>query len=38
VLSDEDRTTLLGLARDVVAAAANGRELPNLRNPNGPLR
>lgn len=38
MLSDEDRKTLLGLARDAVAAAADGRELPTLRNPNGPLR
>jgi len=38
VLSDEDRKTLLGLARDAVAAAASGNDLPTLRNPNGPLR
>lgn len=38
MLSDEDRKTLLGLARDAVAAAAGGDELPTLRNPNGPLR
>jgi len=38
VLSDEDRKTLLGLARDAVAAAASGDDLPTLRNPNGPLR
>jgi AmmeMemoRadiSam system protein A len=38
VLSDEDRKTLLGLARDSVAAAASGNDLPTLRNPNGPLR
>jgi AmmeMemoRadiSam system protein A len=38
VLSDEDRKTLLELARDSVAAAASGTELPTLRNPNGPLR
>jgi len=38
VLSDEDRKTLLGLARDAVAAAAGGDDLPTLRNPNGPLR
>lgn len=38
MLSDEDRKTLLGLARDAVAAAASGDELPTLRNPNGPLR
>jgi len=38
VLSDEDRKTLLGLARDAVAAATGGDHLPTLRNPNGPLR
>jgi len=38
VLSDEDLKTLLGLARDAVAAAASGDDLPTLRNPNGPLR
>ena len=38
MLSDEDRKTLLGLARDAVAAAAGGDDLPTLRNPNGPLR
>ena len=38
MLSDEDRKTLLGLARDAVAAAASGDDLPTLRNPNGPLR
>jgi AMMECR1 domain-containing protein len=38
VLSDEDRKTLLELARDAVAAAAGGDDLPTLRNPNGPLR
>lgn len=38
MLFDEDRNTLLGLARDAVAAAAGGDELPTLRNPNGPLR
>jgi len=38
VLSDEDRKTLLELARNSVAAAASGRELPTLKNPNGPLR
>ena len=38
MLSDEDRQTLLGLARDAVAAAASGDDLPTLRNPNGPLR
>ena len=38
MLSPEDRTTLLGLARQTVEAAASGRDLPNLRNPNGPLR
>ena len=38
MLSDEDRQTLLDLARQTVAAAARGGDLPNLRNPNGPLR
>jgi len=38
VLSDEDKKTLLGLARETVAAAAGGHDLPNLRNPSGPLR
>jgi AmmeMemoRadiSam system protein A len=38
VLSPEDRTTLLDLARETVAAAASGGDLPNLRNPSGPLR
>jgi AmmeMemoRadiSam system protein A len=38
VLSDEDQKTLLGLARETVAAAAGGHDLPNLRNPSGPLR
>ncbi len=38
MLSDEDRKTLLELARDAVAAAASGDDLPTLRNPNGPLR
>jgi len=38
VLSEEDRKTLLDLARETVAAAASGNDLPNLRNPNGPLR
>ena len=38
MLSPEDRTTLLGLARQTVEAAASGSDLPNLRNPNGPLR
>lgn len=38
MLSDEDRKTLLELARDAVAAAAGGDDLPTLRNPNGPLR
>ena len=37
MLSDEDRKTLLELARDAVAAAASGHDLPTLRNPNGPL-
>jgi AmmeMemoRadiSam system protein A len=38
VLSPEDRKTLLDLARETVAAAARGDDLPNLRNPSGPLR
>ena len=38
MLSDEDQKTLLGLARETVAAAAGGHDLPNLRNPSGPLR
>jgi len=38
VLSQEDRATLLDLARQTVAAAAGGSDLPTLRNPNGPLR
>jgi AmmeMemoRadiSam system protein A len=38
VLSSEDRTVLLDLARQTVVAAARGDELPNLRNPSGPLR
>ena len=38
MLSPEDRTTLLGLARQTVEAAASGSDLPNLRNPSGPLR
>ncbi len=38
MLSDEDRKTLLELARDAVAAAASDDDLPTLRNPNGPLR
>ncbi|HVR83479.1 MAG TPA: AMMECR1 domain-containing protein, partial [Planctomycetota bacterium] len=38
MLSDEDRKTLLGLAREAVAAAASGDDHPTLRNPNGPLR
>ena len=38
MLSGEDRRTLLDLARQTVAAAAGGSDLPNLRNPNGPLR
>jgi AmmeMemoRadiSam system protein A len=37
VLSAEDKQTLLDLARQTVAAAARGDDLPNLRNPNGPL-
>ncbi|HEV3026823.1 MAG TPA: AmmeMemoRadiSam system protein A [Planctomycetota bacterium] len=37
MLSDEDRKTLLGLAREAVAAAASGDDHPTLRNPNGPL-
>lgn len=38
MLSAEDKTALLDLARRTVAAAASGDDLPNLRNPNGPLR
>jgi uncharacterized protein len=38
VLSDADKKTLLDLARQTVAAAASGNDLPNLRNPDGPLR
>lgn len=38
MLSPEDRNTLLELARQTVAAAAGGGDLPTLRNPNGPLR
>lgn len=38
MLSPEDRNTLLDLARQTVAAAASGGDLPNLRNPSGPLR
>jgi AmmeMemoRadiSam system protein A len=38
VLTPEDRATLLDLARQTVAAAAGGSDLPTLRNPNGPLR
>ena len=38
MLSQEERATLLDLARQTVAAAAGGSDLPTLRNPNGPLR
>ena len=38
MLSAEDRQSLLDLARQTVAAAASGDDLPNLRNPSGPLR
>jgi AmmeMemoRadiSam system protein A len=38
VLAPKDRKTLLDLARESVAAAAGGNDLPNLRNPSGPLR
>ena len=38
MLSGSDRQALLDLARQTVAAAARGDDLPNLRNPNGPLR
>lgn len=38
MLSTEDRTILLDLARQSVVAAAHGDKLPNLRNPSGPLR
>ena len=38
MLSDEDKKTLLDLARRTVAAAAGGGDLPDLENPSGPLR
>src|SRR5215831_8796346 len=38
MLSREDRNTLLELARQTVAAAAGGGDLPTLTNPSGPLR
>ena len=38
MLSAEDRNALLEMARQTVAAAARGDDLPNLRNPSGPLR
>ena len=38
MLSGPDQTTLLDLARQTVEAAARGLELPNPRNPTGPLR
>lgn len=38
MLTPENRATLLDLARQTVAAAAGGSDLPTLRNPNGPLR
>ena len=38
MLSPEDRKTLLDLARQTVAAAASGSDLPTLKNPDGPLR
>jgi AmmeMemoRadiSam system protein A len=38
VLSAEEKKALLDLARQTVAAAAGGDDLPNLRNPSGPLR
>lgn len=38
VLSDEDKRTLLGLARRTVEAAARGEQAPELTNPSGALR
>lgn len=38
MLSDEDRRTLLALARQTVSAAAHGRRPPDLTNPSGALR
>jgi AmmeMemoRadiSam system protein A len=38
VLSDEDRRTLLSLARRTAEAAARGEKPPDLENPNGALR
>jgi AmmeMemoRadiSam system protein A len=38
MLSPEDKTTLLDLARGTVAAAAAGREPPRLADPSAPLR
>ena len=37
-LTDGDRQALLRLARDAVAAAIEGREPPDLKNPSGALR
>jgi AmmeMemoRadiSam system protein A len=38
VLSDEDRRTLVDLARRTAHAAARGETAPDLTNPSGPLR
>ena len=38
MLSQEDRRTLLALARETVAAAARGDALPELKEPGGALR
>jgi len=38
VLSDDDRRTLLGLARRTVEAAARSERTPDLTNPSGALR
>lgn len=38
MLSEDDRRTLLDLARNTVAAAARGADPPDLANPSGALR
>ncbi len=38
MLSEEDRRTLLALARETVEAAARGARLPELKEPRGALR
>lgn len=38
MLAEEDRRTLLELARGTVDAAARGRPRPELKDPSGPLR